>query len=238
MKQNLFLLFIPICIFYNRTFAQEVNSSKYEFKVYYNAYVNTYRQSLENFDKNYSEITTDINSSNAGDFSFALIVKPKNSFFHEFELMPASFHKTKLIKESVNNNTARFVGKSISTFNSHARYQLFYGLIQKERFNLNLGLFSQAFVHYDDFTSYVSTEFPESFTSYGMILGFTPGIVIPFSKTLDLSIDFPVGIYGISNNRYKTENPVIPLENRIQKKLKSEFGNHGFQARVGLGIKF
>jgi len=154
--------------------------------------------------------------------------------------MPASFHKTKQIKENGTENEVPAVisGKEIATFNSRLRYQMIYKIIDKEKLNLNFGVFSQLFLHHDDFNSYVSTGFGESFTSYGINLGFTPGVEIPVSNRIDLSFDFPIAFFNISNGRYKTENPAIPLENRKQNELNSEFGYQGFQARVGLGFKF
>jgi hypothetical protein len=237
MKKNVIFIVLFIALFQFQSSAQNENKKR-ELKVYYNYNQVNYQETFNFSDGGYLWITPDITEQSSGEISFALLLKAKSVFTHELELMPfvsykSTYSKTGKIDDAT---TEIFSEKGTTSLKSRFRYQMNYSIIAKDNFKTYLGLSSMLNLFNYKFDSFSSFNFPERYTKFGLIFGLTPGMEFKITDKMNLSIDVPVGIYGLNLNTIKYDSPAIPAAERNQNKFKAELWNQGFQVRLGLGL--
>ena len=240
MKKNVsFIIAIFCCVIFNSQ-AQETKESKFELRIYYNFNKSIFNNEFDFSNYQYEKIFSNLKDYSVGDLSIGLIFQPINKFSHEFELMPFSLNKTKLVDTNISNNPNEspiITGKNSSTISSRFRYQLRYNFYKSQMFNLYSGLSSMIYLNNQNFESFTSLEFPKSLLNTGLIIGITPGIELFLTEKLILNIDVPLGIWGITAGRLKHDSPALNLNEKVKTSIESNFGGQGFQVRAGLGIK-
>lgn len=240
MKINVSLTLAILCCVVINSQAQEKESKKVELRVYYNYEQSNYKETFDYVAYDYLNIHPEITNYSLGDISIGLILNRNEKTSHEFEIMPFSFNKNKLIEtytESEEDSWA-FGSRGSKVIKSRLRYQYNYTFFDKSKIDFYLGFSSMLSYFYQDFNAYNSLSFPKSYSQIGLILGLTPGFKIPLAEKLNFTFDVPIGILGLNYRRMKNEWAELPLNQQTQSTISGEVWNQGFQVRAGLGFTF
>lgn len=225
MKKPTILLIGLFCLFNSSAIAQESTSTK-TFNIYYNFYESSLFHDLESMYR-------------IGDISLALEITSDKKLSHEFEWMPFHLSKSKYTEmRTVNEQEEIIAGNNQTIYNTRAAYHLNYSVVDLSAFEFVVGFSTQLFFERQDVNPPSSLFFPKTYTKAGAIFGFTPGINIPLSEKFDFSFDVPVGLFGLTYNRSKMDDPALPQDQRTQTDTSAELAYQGFQAKIGIGYKF
>ena len=238
MKKSIFILAVIISYPHLLLNAQETKNSNLKLKVYYNFNRINYSETFHFSGYDLAWIQPAIEYHNSGELSVALQKESQKSYVHEFELMPFALTNSNLTKVTSYNNIYEWntENKNSTVINSRFRYQLNYPVTTSQRFKSYIGISSMLIYSGFKLNSYTSSDFPERYSRIGIILGLSPGLEFPLSDNLNLTIDVPIGIYGLNYNSFKTENPALELEDRKENNFSEELWHQGFQVRIGLGF--
>ncbi len=236
MKKFILLILTTLMLQFHSNAQNE--KQKTQLKFYYNFNRINFYETFDFIENDYIWISPEVTTHSAGELSIALLLNSKSSITHELELMPFALSNTGLVKTFAypDDYEWNIVQKESTSWNTRFRYQLNYPVITKEKFRSYLGLFSMVNYFQSNFKAYTTSDFPERYSKAGIVFGLTPGMEFTLSEKLNLSIDVPVGVYGLNLNSMKYELPSLPASERNQSKLSSELWHQGFQVRIGFGV--
>ena len=213
--------------------SSELETSSNGFKLYLSYFSESYQVTGVTIDFDLVTYQTDFNKVIP---SFGYTWKKNEKHWHEFEVsLFIDKNETLGTFQPAIGGAQTVTGEtSLLSFFS-TRYERQRILINKDKFQFNLGGSGQLYWLGNTLTPKTSASFPRSNQKYWMNLSLVPRVLIKGEK-FALDINFPLAVVSTGVENSRIDNPVIPSEERSVSSFDWDlFGTKNmFQARVGV----
>lgn len=168
--------------------------------------------------------------------------RSRKNNFHELELTNLMIGKLRSKTEVINDTTGNgetIGGDELSTSLISVRYEYIvnFNKLKERKLVPSIGLAVNPYYRQIDFSPVISSEFPNSETSFGMKAFITPRLTYFMTSKLFLDINVPLCFFDTFYLNNKDESPTIPIPERSISSFNFNLIPRLFSARIGVGLK-
>ena len=185
-------------------------------------------------------VFSEVEHVNFSRISLALGIYSKKDLNHEIEFMiPEVSRSLENLQYPMNYEIRRGTSFDSKGSSFSLRYELSKTLTKNDKrlaFSPGIGLnpyyVEIEYIPKDETTYYVSTTF------YGFTVNITPRVTYMISKHFIIDLNVPFKIYDLRVEKYKVENPAIPIRQQENTDVHNIFFETAYTIRLGVMYKF
>ena len=212
--------------------------------VYYNTflfeeYTTSNRQSSDEYPVHYYNRDYSFTSSHA--LSVGIQWQNHKNHIFELELMPFRYaHNTtqdyEIKGDSNNYQLSQQGGSDFQICNNYVRFS-YLPVYTINRFRLIPELSVKPYFYYKRINPLSSREFFSSKWDAGIMLEFIPGLQYAINKRFGIQFSIPLTLGNLGYERARSDNPALPLKQRISDSIFFRFFDLVWQCQLGLSCK-
>jgi len=178
-------------------------------------------------------------------FSPAVEINTDKGNYHSVEISRLAYNnnynKEYYIVDSTGAISQVLSASTAQAFNCFLRYEYTITLFKKqnwEKFGTAIGFSATPFFRWSKSNSSISSEFPVTKTGTGIYLSVIPRLTYSFSEKWFIDLNVPLALVTAQYNSIKTDNPVLPVNQRNTATFDFHQGPIGVAVRLGVGYRF
>ena|SRR5688572_8908766 len=169
--------------------------------------------------------------------SLAVDIDTKKGYTHEIEfLIPEVSKSYDNIQYPMNYEFKKEMPDFEGQASSYSlRYELSRTLTNKaKRLGFNLGMGINPYYVLVEYIPNVENRYYSSTKLYGFVLNMVPGIKYKLSQRFSIDLNVPLKIYDLRAEKYRVENPAIPIRQQTTIDSNNIFFESAYTLRLGL----